>query len=74
MKASEKYLIVCVTVMTGAYLWLIWQYSRQSAGSPYNDETEEPEWSESGHVNDTPPSRATVEDLFVPKVKGLDYE
>ena len=29
MKASEKYLIGCVTVMTVAYLWLIWQYSKQ---------------------------------------------
>lgn len=29
MKSSEKYLILCITVMTGAYLWLIYRYAKQ---------------------------------------------
>jgi hypothetical protein len=76
MKASEKYLIGCVTVATAAYLWLIWKYSRGITASLYSDRNSvspaEPEWaaSETGYVKDDTAPGGTAG----PFVKGLDYE
>jgi len=69
MKASEKYLIACVTVMTVAYLWLIRQYARElnlSAGYVTIDESGDP----ISVVDDDP---ALFEDKTGPFiVKGLN--
>lgn len=76
MRASEKYFIACISVMTLAYLWLVWKYSPNITADLYDDKTVEPQWKtpgEMGYVNDgpgDPPPGGTTG----PFVKGLDYE
>lgn len=72
MTLSEKYLIGCVTVMTAAYLWLIWQYSRQVTADTFEDVPVE-----SGFVYDDPEDELPIpapEGLNRPTVKGLEDE
>ena len=72
MTLSEKYLIGCVTVMTAAYLWLIWKYSREITSDVFEDKPVG-----SGFVYDDPeddfPTLAP-EGLNRPTVKGLEDE
>ena len=89
MKASEKYLIGCVTVMTVAYLWLIWQYSKQITAviddpdegshlwNAYNSAVGASDPVESGFVYDDPEDELPIpapEGLNRPHVKGLEDE
>lgn len=71
MKASEKYLIGCVTVMTVAYLWLIWQYSKQIVADTFEDKPVE-----SGFVYDEPEDELPTPEVSHsrPHVKGLEDE
>ena len=62
MKTSEKYVVACVTIMTAAYLWFIYRYSKEVTASLRDEVT----------VEDAKPAFTFEDKPFRPTVKGLD--